>query len=170
MTLYPLLEITGDDIAELNDGDLRDLIGMLCEADYCLKGLPTKNIVWGGHQDAPDGGLDVIVRDNVKPPEESFVPRSKAGFQVKKPNMPKSAMLKEMKPDGILRADILSLIKDNPILKEKYGDIPYLQKEYLDNMEDLCREVYEMQGNIFNLIKTMYKQILKLEKDFGVRY
>ena len=51
-----LLEIVGDDIAMLEDDDLRNLIGLLCEADYRLAGLPTKGITWGGHQDAKDGG------------------------------------------------------------------------------------------------------------------
>jgi len=47
-----LVEITGDDIAALGDADLRDLIGLLCEADYRFAGLPTKEIKWGRHQDA----------------------------------------------------------------------------------------------------------------------
>ncbi|MGB5058250.1 MAG: hypothetical protein WBO48_06140, partial [Candidatus Promineifilaceae bacterium] len=51
-----LLEITGDDIALLSDTDLRSLIGLLCEADFRSAGLSTKGIVWGGHQDASDGG------------------------------------------------------------------------------------------------------------------
>ena len=29
-----LLDITGDDIARLSDAELRELIGLLCEADY----------------------------------------------------------------------------------------------------------------------------------------
>ena len=52
-----LLEIVGDDIARLNDADLRMLIGLLCEADYRQAGLPTRGITWGGNQDARDGGL-----------------------------------------------------------------------------------------------------------------
>ena len=60
-----LLEITGDDIARLNDAELRELIGLLCEADYRQAGLSTKGITWGGHQDARDGGLDVVVREEV---------------------------------------------------------------------------------------------------------
>ena len=71
-----LIEVTGADIAELGDADLRELIGRLCEADYRSVGLPTSGITWGGHQDAADGGLDVVVRDEVSPPVASFVPRS----------------------------------------------------------------------------------------------
>jgi hypothetical protein len=87
------LEITGDDIAHLDDSDLRTLIGRLCEEDYREAGLPTRGITWGGHQDSADGGLDVAIRDEVQPPQNSFVPRNMTGFQVKKPDMPKSSIL-----------------------------------------------------------------------------
>jgi hypothetical protein len=107
-----LLEITGDDIAHLNDADLRTLIGLLCEADYRLAGLPTKGITWGGHQDARDGGLDVVVRGEIPPPQNSFVPRSTTGFQVKKPDMPRTEILEEMQPNGILREEIKALIQE----------------------------------------------------------
>ena len=106
-----LLEIVGDDIASLDDDDLRKLIGLLCEADYRLAGLPTKGITWGGHQDAQDGGLDVVVRDTVSPPLSSSVPRSITGFQVKKPNMAPVEILKEMRPHDKLRSSIKALIE-----------------------------------------------------------
>jgi len=108
-----IIEITGDDISILNDSDLRSLIGLLCESDYRLAGLSTKGITWGGHQDASDGGLDVVVRDDVAPPARSFMTTKISGFQVKKSNMPPSEILKEMKPEGILRKSIKSLIKQN---------------------------------------------------------
>lgn len=107
-----LLEITGDDIALLNDTDLRSLIGLLCEADFRYAGLPTKGIFWGGHQDASDGGLDVIVRSDFPPPQNSFVPRKITGFQIKKPDMPRSKILKEMRPGGELREEIKALIRE----------------------------------------------------------
>jgi hypothetical protein len=108
-----LLDITGDDIARLSDAELRELIGLLCEADYRLAGLPTKGITWGGHQDAPDGGLDVVVRDEIPPPSKSFVPRNVTGFQIKKNDMPRSEILKEMRPNGMLREEIKALIQAN---------------------------------------------------------
>lgn len=67
----------------MGDAELRELIGLLCEADYRSVGLLTSGIKWGGHQNAPDGGLDVVVSDTVSPPQKSFVPRSTTGFQVK---------------------------------------------------------------------------------------
>ena len=108
-----LLEITGDDIARLDDADLRALIGLLCEADYRLAGLSTKGITWGGHQDARDGGLDVVVRSETPPPQNSFVPRCITGFQVKKPDMTKTKIISEMKPKGVLREEIKNLIQEN---------------------------------------------------------
>lgn len=106
-----LIEVTGSDISLLHDDDLRSLIGRLCEADYRSMRLSTKGIKWGGHQDASDGGLDVVVRSDISPPVNSYIPRNNSGFQVKKPKMPSSEIIKEMKPKGILRDEIKSLIQ-----------------------------------------------------------
>ncbi len=108
-----LLDITGDDVAKLNDEDLRTLIGRLCEADYRLKGYSTKGITWGGNQNARDGGLDVVVRDTLPPPPNSFIPRSVTGFQVKITNMTVAKIKKEICPRGILRNEIINLVKEN---------------------------------------------------------
>ncbi len=105
-----LLEITGDDIALLSDADLRSLIGLLCEADFRLAGLPTSGIIWGGHQDASDDGMDVTVHSDVDPPQNSVVPRKATGFQVKKPDMQPSRIEEEMRPNGKLRDEIKALI------------------------------------------------------------
>ena len=105
-----LFEISGDDIAQLNDSELRELIGLLCEADYRRANRSAKRITWGGDQDATDGGLDVVVRDDVKPPENSFIPRSNTGFQVKKSDMPRSKIIPEMRPKAELRESIRDLI------------------------------------------------------------
>lgn len=107
-----LLEITGDHIAELGDADLRKLIGLLCESDYRSAGLPTDGITWGGHQNSADGGLDVVVRGTVSPPETSFVPRSITGFQVKASDMPRNKIIKEMRPAGSLRESIKELLQE----------------------------------------------------------
>lgn len=108
-----LVEITGDDIAALDDAELRELIGLLCEADYRSAGLSTKGVKWGGHQNAADGGLDVVVRGTVSPPETSFVPRSTTGFQVKASDMPRNKIIREMQPVGSLRESIKELLQEN---------------------------------------------------------
>lgn len=110
--MFTLLEITGDDIALLSDTDLRSLIGLLCEADFRLAGLPTTGIIWGGHQDASDDGMDVTVHSDIDPPQNSFVPRKETGFQVKIPDMQPSRIRKEMRPKGKLREEIKTLINE----------------------------------------------------------
>lgn len=110
--MITLLEITGDDIASLNDADLRDLIGLLCEADFRIAGLPTKGILWGGHQDAPDGGMDVTVHSDTTPPLNSLVPRKRTVFQVKKPDMQPAKIQEEMRSKGKLKEEIRALIND----------------------------------------------------------
>lgn len=45
-----MIEITGNEIKELNDSDLRSLVGLLCEADLRSAGLPIAGVTWGGHQ------------------------------------------------------------------------------------------------------------------------
>lgn len=105
-----LIEINGEHIAALSDTDLRTLIGLLCEADFQLAGISTSGVTWGGHQNAGDGGLDVVIRsDSI--PESSFIIHKITGFQVKKPDMPPSAIKKEMRPDGKLRDSIQGLIR-----------------------------------------------------------
>lgn len=98
-----MLEISGNDIRDLNDSELRSLIGLLCEAELQASGFPTAGVTWGGHQNAKDGGLDVRVELTSTLHEDSFIPRSITGFQVKKPDMPRASIINEMRPGGELR-------------------------------------------------------------------
>lgn len=106
-----MFDITGDDIAALADDDLRALVGRLCEAELRAHGLPTAAVTWGGNQNAKDGGLDVRVALPAGTVTEGFIPRAETGFQVKKPDMPRAAILDEMKPKpaAILRPVIADL-------------------------------------------------------------
>lgn len=105
-----MLEISGEDIIELNDSDLRSLIALLCEAELRMMDLPTVGVTWGGHQDAKDGGIDVRVELTTSLPKEGgFVPRAQTGFQVKKPDMPPGAIETEMRPKDGLRQVIKDL-------------------------------------------------------------
>ena len=106
-----MLEITGDDIAALNDDDLRTLVGRLCEADLRQRHFPSSAVTWGGNQTAKDGGLDVRVALAPGTSIDGFVPKSETGFQVKKPRMPRTAIIEEIKPKGRVRPVILELAK-----------------------------------------------------------
>jgi hypothetical protein len=104
-----MLEVTADDIAALDDDDLRALLALLCEAELRRRALPASAVTWGGHQDAADGGIDVRVELPAETLIEGFIPRAATGFQVKKPDMPAGAVKKEMRPNGSLRPSIQSL-------------------------------------------------------------
>jgi len=106
-----MFEITGDDIAALNDEDLRSLIGRLCEAEMRRRGLPLSAVTWGGNQNAKDAGLDVRVALPPGTEISGFIPRAATGLQVKKPDMPRSEILDEMrpKPSKEIRPSIVEL-------------------------------------------------------------
>src|SRR5437762_1695783 len=95
--LIGMFEITGDHIAELSDEDLRSLIGMLCEAEMRRRGLPVSAVTWGGNQNARDAGLDVRVSLPSVTVIDGFTPRPSTGYQVKKSDMPRGAILDEMR-------------------------------------------------------------------------
>ncbi|MCL6601288.1 MAG: hypothetical protein K6T94_00285 [Paenibacillus sp.] len=108
-----MLDITGNDITELNDSDLRSLVGLLCEAELRNMGLPIAGVTWGGHQNASDGGIDVRVEVSSVLQNDGFIPRPNTGFQVKKPDMPKAAIIDEMRPNNQLRQVIRELADNN---------------------------------------------------------
>ena len=54
-----MFEISGNDIRNLGDADLRSLVARLAIAELRAKGLPLSAVTAGGDQDAADGGLDV---------------------------------------------------------------------------------------------------------------
>lgn len=108
-----MLEITGKDIAELNDEDLRSLVGRLCESELLSHGLPTSGVTWGGNQNAVDGGIDVRVSIKDGVPPGGFVSRTSVGFQVKKTDFTPGLIGPEMRPSGRLRPSISNLIDEH---------------------------------------------------------
>jgi hypothetical protein len=108
-----MFEITGDHVLLLNDEDLRTLVGRLCEAEARRGGFSPLGVTWGGDQNAADGGLDVraVLQGQVAP--QLNLPRSLTGFQVKAQDMPRAAILHEMKPGGTVRSVIRELANDS---------------------------------------------------------
>ncbi len=105
-----MLEITEKEIADLGDADLRDLVARLAAAEFRSKGLPRSSVTAGGNQDAADGGIDVRVDCPQELKDPDFVPKRQTGFQVKKSDMPRGAILEEMRPKGVLRESIRELV------------------------------------------------------------
>jgi hypothetical protein len=108
-----LFDITGSDVAKLDDTDLRTLVGLLCEAEFRIAGLPLSSITWGGDQNAPDGGIDVLVNHIGPKYSIDFIYSNHTGFQVKKPNLQPRKISAEMRPKGELRESIKNLIQLN---------------------------------------------------------
>lgn len=108
-----MFEISGGDISDLSDGDLRILVARLAVAELKDRGCPRSSVTAGGHQDAADGGIDVRVESPVDLADPDFVPRRHTGFQVKKPDMPPSAIRDEMRPKGSLRDAIRELADES---------------------------------------------------------
>jgi hypothetical protein len=104
-----MLDITDEDIEGLDDHQLRELVGRLCEAELRHEGKDSSAVTWGGHQNAPDGGIDVRVGLPVGTDIGGFIPRAVTGFQVKAQDMSASAVVVEMRPQETLRQSIVEL-------------------------------------------------------------
>jgi hypothetical protein len=104
-----MFEITADDIARLNDEQLRMLIALLCEAEMRARKYSTAAVTWGGDQNAVDGGADVRVSLPLDKPIDGYVPRGATVFQVKKQDMPPAEIAGEMRPGGVIRPIIQEL-------------------------------------------------------------
>ena len=107
---WGMFEITADDISRLNDTDLRELVGRLCEAELRSHGFPATWVTYGGNQTAGDGGLDVRVSIPPDRTIEGFIPRTASAFQVKAQDMPRGEIQNEMAPQRVLRHSIRELV------------------------------------------------------------
>lgn len=104
-----ILEVTGDQIAQLDDTALRTLVGYLCEREVRAHGQSPSAVTWGGHQNASDGGIDVRVALPTCVMISGYVPKAETVFQVKAQDMPRGAILKEMAPGGVILPSITAL-------------------------------------------------------------
>ncbi|EKS70395.1 MULTISPECIES: hypothetical protein [Caballeronia] len=122
-----MFDISPADVEQLNDVDLRELVARLCEAELTLHSLSPAAVTWGGAQTAADGGLDVKVDLPDGTLIDGFVPRGVTGFQVKTPDMPRAAILKEMRPAGVVRPSIekLALAKGGYVIVSSQGSVAY---------------------------------------------
>lgn len=146
-----LFETTGEDIGQLNDADLRDLIGLLSEEECKSRGISTKGILWGGHQDAPDGGVDVLVM--VDTPIGGYIPRQSIVFQVKKHKMPPSKIRSEMTKNHQLKPEILNLSKSNGayIIVSSGDDCsPSALKERINKMTDVSGSIKDIYFDFYD--------------------
>lgn len=102
--------VTPNDINCLSDEDVRTIVARLCESEVRRRDYPLSVVTWGGNQNASDGGIDVRVSLDPANIIDGFIPRSQTGFQVKKPDMNRAAIIEEMCPGGTLRNSIKDLV------------------------------------------------------------
>jgi len=173
-----MLEITPDDVALLNDADLRTLIGLLCESELRSRGLSAAAVTWSGDQNAADGGLDVRVALAEGETIEGFVPRPQTGFQVKKSPMPRAEILDEMRPKGVLRpiirdlanrsgayivasaesASEMALRNRRDAMREALNDLP--------NAKDLALDFYD-RGRVASWVRDHAGMVLWVRSKIG---
>ena len=108
-----ILDVTREQLRQLDGDSLRELVALLCEAEIQQAGMPISAVKWGGAHTAADGGLDVEVDLENREFRGDFVQRNLTGFQVKKPSMPPSRIPAEMSPKGQLRPIFHDLAERN---------------------------------------------------------
>lgn len=150
-----MFDITPDDISQLNDVDLRELVGRLCEAELASRQLSPAAVTWGGNQTAADGGLDVRVSLPIGVSIEGFVPRPSAGFQVKKPDMLRAKIIAEMRPKGTIRSVIQELADEAGayVIVSSTGSTA---DSALRNRQNAMREALDGVGNADQLHTDFY--------------
>lgn len=142
-----MLEITDKHISELNDSDLRKLIGLLCEADLGKVHLPVAGVTYGGHQDAPDGGIDVRVSVSTFLHPDGFIPRSNTGFQVKQTNMTVGRIRNEMAPNGRLREVIKDLVDKSGAYIIVSSKASSADKEFRKQLQEMRQQIAHLPNN-----------------------
>ena len=98
-----MFEIPKNKLTNLSDADGRELVARLCQAELVQAGMPFSAVRWSGAQDAAGGGLGLDCHVEDCGFRGDFVPRARAGFQVKKTSMPQSRIAGEMSPKDKLR-------------------------------------------------------------------
>ena len=148
-------ELESTDITALSDGELRELVARLCEAELIQQGLPPSSVRWGGAQEAADGGLDVSVSgaQNLKMP--NFVPRKKTGFQVKKHSMSKASCKKEMQENNEPKPIICELAAKNGAYIIVSGKDDCSEKMLLERL-DAMKEALSSLENKDDLVVDFY--------------
>lgn len=107
--MHPFFDITPLHIAELNDGQARELVARLCRFHLRQAGMDTGCVRWPGDQRAPDGGIDVELDALPACDLPRPVRRSVAIFQVKAEPFAANKIKNEMAPKGVLRPAIAGL-------------------------------------------------------------
>ena len=106
-------EVSANDIQQLDDGQLRELLRLLLEAEARSRGISLACVFVGGDQNAADGGVDGRVEWKDNPAPEGWFPCRKTLFQSKAENMRPSDLSNELAPKKIVRPFFKDLVRSN---------------------------------------------------------
>lgn len=109
--MHPLFETSATDIQALDDGQARELVARLCNAELRHRAIGTSSVTWGGDQRSTDGGVDVRVNIDPKVGITGYIPRDSTTYQVKAEPFPPAKIPHEIAPDGELRPAIKEMVK-----------------------------------------------------------
>ena len=155
--MHQVIDISGQQLKQLNGEELRELVARLCEAEMARAGSPVSAVRWSGAHTAPDGGLDIDCRVESGPFRGDFVPRVRTGFQVKKSSMPAGEIAKEMSPRGKLRSIFRELAKsEGCYIIVSLGDDPSASGEPLAARRHAMREQVANLQNLGDLGTDFY--------------
>lgn len=141
-----LFEVSKEDIRSLDDSELRELVGRLCRAEAEGCGRGAASVRYGGNQNAADGGIDVDVNIGQQSLPGGYLLAGHTVIQVKKPEMPPSAIQNEMRPKGVLRSLFIDLAREqgNYIIVSSAEDLSEsMQKKRIQAMTDAVGSLAE---------------------------
>ena len=98
-----ILDVFAEDIVRLSDDVLAELLRRLIEAEASANGIPLNAVIYGGHNNAPDRGIDARVSWSGGPDRTGFFPRRTTMFQSKAETMSARRLKDEMAPGGVPR-------------------------------------------------------------------
>ena len=98
-----ILDVFAEDIVRLSDDVLAELLRRLIEAEASANGIPLNAVIHGGHDNAPDRGIDARVSWSGGPDRTGFFPRRTTVFQSKAETMSAKPLKDEMAPGGVPR-------------------------------------------------------------------
>jgi hypothetical protein len=108
-----ILDVSAEDVVRLSDDVLAELLRRLIEAEASANGIPLNAVIHGGHDNAPDRGIDARVSWSGGPERTGFFPRRTTVFQAKAETMSAMPLKHELGPGGEPRPLFEELAEDD---------------------------------------------------------
>lgn len=150
-----MFEIIAEHINKLSDEQLRNLIGLLCEATFRKNNFDAKGVSWSGDQNAADGGIDVKCIKHTDENIDSFIPRNYVGFQVKKYDLTPSKIKQEMQDHECLKESIKDICENEGAYIIVCSNSSVSNSMYNNRVKAMRNVVQEYKANC-NIVLDFY--------------